>query len=306
MHCEQDSGVFQKTTHLQTSDGLPLFVRRTRPMGYPPGRTLLVIHGAGEHSQRHERWSRRVALDGWEVVALDHRGYGLSGGPHAHIDNFDQYLDDLDRLWPAMELNPARTILFGHSLGGLIAARYAQTRPGQLAGLILSSPLLAMQLRVPAWKRTLGRVCSLIAPRTRFKSTIKSEQLTRDPVAQSTRDADPLRRHFVTASWYFQVLDALVQVWEESTKLTLPTLLLQGDQDEVVSPEAALRWWLTVPSPDKTMRLMAGHLHELMSEPDWETTAGIVSDWLDARCPELHTIPFERPLGVSFTLRRSA
>ena len=285
MHSECSSTIVQKTMHLTTCDGLPLFVRQTCAAGAIPARTLVVIHGAGEHSQRYEHWARLLAQHNWRVVSIDQRGYGLSGGLPGHVDRFDQYLNDIDRVRDALSLPPEQTIMFGHSLGGLISVRYAQTRPSSMKALVLSCPLLALQLNVPVWKRTLGRLCSVLAPKTRFQSSIRTDQLTSDPVARRTRENDPLRCRFVTASWYFQALDAMVAAWDEAPHLALPTLLLQGDQDEVVNPEAATRWWLKLGSTDKTLRVLGGHLHELLSEPDWTRTAAVILEWMEARLP---------------------
>ncbi len=287
MYCEHAATLLQKTVHLTTRDGLPLLVRLTHCAGPAPRRTLVIVHGAGEHSQRYEHWARLLAQHNWRVVSLDHRGCGLSGGLPGHVDRFEQYLSDLDQVWHALALEPQETILFGHSLGGLISVRYAQTRPNSVRGLVLSGPLLALQLKVPVWKRTLARLCSVLAPRTRFQTTIRTDQLTRDPAAQEVRENDPLRCRSVTANWYFQVLDAMVAAWDEVDRLTLPVLLLQGDRDEVVNPEAATKWWLTLPAPDKTLRLLSGHLHELLSEPDWSQTAAGILAWLEARFPEV-------------------
>lgn len=286
MHCERSATVVQKTVHLTTSDGLPLFVRQTSSAGMCPRRTLVVVHGAGEHSQRYDHWARMLVQHSWRVVSLDHRGYGLSGGLPGHIDRFEQYLSDLDQVWHAFSLVPDETIVFGHSLGGLISARYAQTRPQSMCGLVLSCPLLALQIKVSTWKRTLGRICSLLAPRTRFQTTIRADQLTSDPAARQVREHDPLRCRSVTANWYFQVLDAMVAAWEDAGRLTVPTLLLQGDLDEVVNPEAATKWWVTLPATDKTLRMLTGHLHELLSEPDWALTAAGIVAWMEARLPE--------------------
>lgn len=285
MHCERSATILQKSFHLNTFDGLPLLVRQTAPAGSVPRRTLVIVHGAGEHSQRYEHWARLLAQHHWRVISLDHRGYGLSGGLPGHVDRFDQYLADLDQVYETLQL-PPETVFFGHSLGGLIATRYAQTRPEALAGLVLSCPLLGLQLRIPAWKRTLGRICTLFAPRTRFQTTIRSEQLTSDPTARRTREADPLRCRSVTANWYFQMLDAIVEAWSDLEKVTLPVLLLQGDRDEVVNPDEATRWWVGVPSTDKTLRILAGHLHELLNEPDWNHTARGILNWMEQRVPE--------------------
>ncbi len=300
MYCEHAATLLQKNVHLTTSDGLPLLVRQTRCAGPAPRRTLVIVHGAGEHSQRYEHWARLLAQHNWRVVSLDHRGCGLSGGLPGHVDRFDQYLSDLDQVWHALALDPQETVIFGHSLGGLISVRYAQTRPNSLRGLVLSGPLLALQVKVSVWKRTLARLCSVVAPRTRFRSTIRTDQLTRDPAAQEVREHDPLRCRSVTANWYFQVLDAMVAAWDEASRLTAPVLLLQGDMDEVVNPQAATKWWLTLPAKDKTLRLFSGHLHELLSEPDWSQTAAGILTWLETRFPEVEragsSTGWDRPL----------
>ena len=288
MYSEHSATLLQKNVHLTTSDGLPLLVRQTSCAGATPLRTLVVVHGAGEHSQRYDHWARLLAQHQWRVVSLDHRGCGLSGGLPGHVDRFDQYLSDLDQVWHELALDPERTIMFGHSLGGLISVRYAQTRPHAMRGLVLSGPLLALQVKVPVWKRTLARLCSILAPRTRFQTTIRTDQLTRDPAARKVRENDPLRCRSVTANWYFQVLDAMVAAWDDASRLTLPILLLQGDSDEIVNPEAATRWWLALPARDKTLRLLSGHLHELLSEPDWSHTAAGILAWLDVRFPEVN------------------
>ena len=113
----------------------------------------------------------------------------------------------------------------------------------------------------------------------------------------------------MTANWYFQVLDAMVAAWDEVDRCTLPVLLLQGDRDAVVNPDAATRWWLTLPAPDKTLRLLSGHLHELLSEPDWSHTAAGILAWLEARFPEVdrtgHSTWWDRPtLSVAGQRRR--
>lgn len=289
MLCERSSTLIQKSFQIQTLDGLHLLVRQACPPGPVPRRTLLIVHGAGEHSFRYDHWVRMLVQNHWRVVSLDHRGYGLSEGLPGHVDRFDQYLSDLDQVWESLKL-PRETVIFGHSLGGLISTRYVQTRPGLAAGLVLSCPLLGLQLRVPAWKRTLGRICTLFAPRTRFRTTIRSEQLTRNPMARRSREQDPLRCQSVTANWYFQMLDAIVEAWAEASKVELPLLILQGDRDEVVNPEAATKWWLTLPSTDKTLRVLEGHLHELLNEPDWDLTAQNILNWMDQRFHEPHVI----------------
>lgn len=260
-----------------------LFVRQYLPPGTGDGRTLMIVHGAGEHSGRYEHFIQHITEGGWTVIAGDLRGHGRSNGVPTHLDDFDHYIDDLADVWSFFDLNAERTMLFGHSLGGLIAARFAERRPDWLAGLVLSSPLLAFGRRVPVLKRTLGRMCLWFAPRTRFKSTVSAQQLTRNEQALELRARDPLTNRTVTAGWYFRVLEALCNVWDEAPRLTAPVLLLQGDADEIVNPQAPLDWLPHLASRDRTLRMFPGHLHCLLTEPSWEATTADILRWMNRR-----------------------
>jgi lysophospholipase len=134
---------------LQSSDGdVELFVRRFEPVRRGNGRTLVIVHGAGEHAGRYGHFIRHVADAGWGVIAGDLRGHGRSGGVPTHLDHFDQYLADLDLIWDHYRLQAESTAVFGHSMGGLIGVRFCQTRPGRTSALVLSAPLLGLKVRV--------------------------------------------------------------------------------------------------------------------------------------------------------------
>ena len=280
-----DNLVVRTRTTLSARDGTPLFVRRYEPASRASNRLLLIVHGTGEHGKRYDHFSQLAARRGWTVVAGDLRGHGRSGGTPTHLLRFEQYLDDFDTLIGSLAVAPDRLAVLAHSMGGLAAIRYAQTRPGQIGALVPLSPLLAMRVHVAPWKIALGRLCMLIAPSTRFRSPIKSDQVTRCREARRQRERDPLRHKTVTASWYFRVLDAMYEAWTDAPRLTVPMLLIQGEADEVVCPVAPLRWWPLVGSGDKSLMTLKDHLHELLTEPDWRHTADAVLNWLDGRVP---------------------
>lgn len=271
---------------LETSaigDSARIFVRRYAPLDAESGPVLVIVHGAGEHSGRYEHFIAKALDRNWTVIAGDLRGHGQSQGVPTHLDAFEDYLSDLDAIWRHFGLENAATSLFGHSMGGLVAARYAQTRPTNVQNLVLSSPLLSFGVRIPRLKATFGRVCLLLAPRTRFRTLIPPEQITRNEQALLIREQDPLSNRTVTAGWYFRVLDAMLDVWAEAPRLESPLLIVQGDCDRVVDAEAPLRWAPLAGARDKSLWLIPGHLHELLNEPGWEATAARILDWLGAR-----------------------
>jgi lysophospholipase len=267
------------------TDAAQRFVRRYGPADGPANRSLLIVHGAGEHGGRYSHVVEEMVARGWNVIAGDLLGHGRSGGTATHLDDFEQYLADVDAIYCHFGLQPERTALFGHSMGGLVAARFAQTRPRRVAAVVLSSPLLAFGVRIPVTRWILGRMCLAVAPRTRFQTRIDLADITRSAAALQRRIEDPLTNRTVTAGWYFRVSRALRQVAEDAGKLSVPLLLMQGAADRIVRPDAAIRWFETVGASDKSLWLFRDHLHELLNEPDWSQTLVRMLDWLEWRIP---------------------
>jgi alpha-beta hydrolase superfamily lysophospholipase len=269
---------------LSTSDGkADLFVRRFDPTRGENGRTLVVIHGAGEYSGRYTHFIQRIVRAGWRVIAADLRGHGRSGGIPTHLDSFDQYLDDLDLIWSHLGLSPDSTATFAHSMGGLVAVRYLQTRPERMRALVLSAPLLALRVRVRLFKRAIGKVCHLVAPATRFQTVVRTSDITRSAIARAGRARDPLMRRSVTAGWYYNVRRALLEALRDAERVELPLLLLQGDEDQIVDPHWPAEWITRISSRDCTLRMLPGHYHELIHEPGWDRITDEMLDWLDQR-----------------------
>ncbi len=296
MHCRE--------VYIPALDGTQLFVRRWEGDATSE-RTLLIVHGAGEHGGRYEHFAARFVERDWNVVAADGRGHGRSHGVPTHINSFSQYLDDLVEVLRRCGEPSERTAIYAHSLGGLIVARMLQTANHPLvAAVVLSSPLLALHVRVPAVKRAIGRICSWFSPETRFRSNIRGDQLTRSEWAQKRREEDPHGRRSVTAGWYFQVLDAAYEAWTDAERLAIPTLLQQGDADEVVDPAAPMPWWGRIGARDKLLRVLPDHLHELAAEPTWESTAEFVLNWLEDRVPARGDVRKSGARGQRWAVRR--
>lgn len=274
--------------NVDAADSTGLFVRQFAPIEREQRRrTLLIVHGTSEHGGRYRHVAQEAVRCGWEVIAPDLRGHGKSRGIPVHVDDFESYLQDLDTLFQYFELNPDRTAVMGHSFGGLIAARYAETRPTRLAALVLLSPLLGLRVRVSPVSYFLGKCMTYVAPKTRFRSAVPVEHTTRNEQVLGLRTKDQYIHRSVTAAWFFQMKSALKKVWEESSELIVPLLALQAGTDLIVEPSAAAPWVARTGSTDRTFKLLEGHYHELLNEPDWPETLDHVLSWLELRLPRV-------------------
>ena len=102
----------------------PLHIREWSSAGEPWAR-VLIVHGIGEHSGRYERTGRLLAEAGLDVDAFDLRGHGLSGGRRVYVREWDDFLDDVEVRLAALRRPGLPLVLFGHSMGALIALNYA-------------------------------------------------------------------------------------------------------------------------------------------------------------------------------------
>ena len=97
----------------------------------------------GEHKGRYKDFLEKIHGANISIVALDIRGHGESGGERGYIDDFNDFVADLgDVIFYVKNKYPHLKIaLMGHSLGGLIATRYAEMKD-DVDFPILSNPLV--------------------------------------------------------------------------------------------------------------------------------------------------------------------
>ena len=128
-----------------TRDGETLFARQ-----FPAESdvTILLLHGVTSDSAAFNLSAPRLReASGAEVIALDLRGHGQSGGTAGDVDYIGQYEDDVADVIAALRADEpnGRFILAGHSMGGGIALQYAQlTDAPPVDGYLLFAPHLGV------------------------------------------------------------------------------------------------------------------------------------------------------------------
>ncbi|MEM9562980.1 MAG: lysophospholipase [Actinomycetota bacterium] len=240
-----------------------------------PAAAILLVHGIGEHSGRYQHVGRFFADRVFDVAAFDNRGFGRSGGARGHVERFRFFLDDIEERLAERRLLGVPVVLFGHSLGGLMAADYLVGDRPQPDLAVLSSPALAAD--VPRWQRMAAPVLGRVRPTMFFPSEIEGGGLSRDPEVQRAYAEDPLLVAGATARLGLSVFRAMERVNERMTRLRVPTYVLHGGDDPVVPPSAS------EPLADLdgvTRRLWPGLLHECLNEPEQDEVMGEIEAWL--------------------------
>lgn len=250
-----------------------------------PRAAMILAHGLGEHSGRYGHVAETLNAKGISAFALDHRGHGQSGGKRGHVMNFSEFLDDLDLFRKQVEGRIAKLPLFllGHSMGGLIAARYAETRGAGLAGLILSSAGLRVDIDAPAIKLAAGRFFSKYVPGLTMSNGLDPNYLSHDRKVVADYLADPLVHDRVSARWFTEFTGAMEAVQAEAAKITMPTLVMQSGEDRLVAPRGAPEFFARLTVKDKTLQVWEGFYHEMFNEVEKEKPLSLMQNWIEER-----------------------
>ena len=250
-----------------------------------PRAHLLLVHGIAEHAGRYEHVGTQLARAGITTHAYDQRGFGASGGHRAYVDRWSQYHDDVeDRLTDVRTAaGGLPVVLYGHSMGGLIALGYVLADPPRPLPdlLVLSAP--AIDAAVPGWKRTLASILGGTVPRFAIANTFPKGGLSSDPAVEAAYLADPLAVHRTTTRLgvsLFREQDRVKSALTGGAPLPVTTYVLHGADDPIV-PEWASR--SLEGRANVTRRVYEGLHHETHNEPTGPTVIDDTIGWITAQ-----------------------
>jgi alpha-beta hydrolase superfamily lysophospholipase len=245
---------------------------------------VLLVHGLGEHAGRYDHVARKLNEWGFDVRGYDHFGHGESGGERGALSSDNRLLDDLGEM---VEAARARTpdglplIVLGHSMGGLVAAKYAAAHPGTIDALVLSSPALGTRIR--GWRRALLRTLPKIAPDLRVGNGLDTRWLSHDPEVERAYRADPLVHDRISARLARFIAEGGSEVVAQAPRWKVPTLLIYAGEDRLVDPAGSRAFAAAAPADVVTSRCFDGLYHEIFNERDSQPVFDCLKRWIDDR-----------------------
>lgn len=279
------------SSQLTTADGLRLH-RSDWPIAGEARGTVLVVHGLGEHVGRYDALALRLNGAGWHVTGFDQRGHGQSDGARGAIARKDALLQDLARVIDALRMereNDGPLILLGHSMGGLIAARFvaeglqanAAAWYRAIDGLVLSSP--ALDTGMSAAQRALLGLLGPLTPGLAVSNGLKPAWISRDPTVVAAYIADPLVHDRITPRLARFIVDGGAQTVSLAPRWALPTLLLWAGSDRCVAPAGSRAFADAAPPGVVQSQCFESLFHEIFNEPEQDKVFAVLETWLARR-----------------------
>jgi pimeloyl-ACP methyl ester carboxylesterase len=212
---------------LTTPDGTRIAYRDHHPAGTPtPTTGFLLLHGLAGHQGEWDTLAAQLSADGHRVVTYDARGHGASTRTPVTTTR-EAHVQDAVALIQELDLAPVT--LLGQSLGGHTAMLLAASHPRLVKSLILieagpAGPAPELPAQIATW---------LDSWPTPFKSLEEAESFlgheawTRALEQRADGWHSTMDRDTIIAS----VAElATTSYWDEWSRITCPTLLIQGEQ----------------------------------------------------------------------------
>jgi alpha-beta hydrolase superfamily lysophospholipase len=245
---------------------------------------VLILHGLGEHIGRYEHVAAQLNGWGWPVFGYDQRGHGRSEGARGALANDDDLLHDLAAVIDAVRAaQPGPLVLLGHSMGGLVAARFVAGAAGAawvrpVDALVLSSPALDPGMSIP--QKLLLASLGRLAPNLALGNGLKPKWISRDAQVVRNYVADPLVHDRVTPRLARFIVDGGEAVAQRAADWSLPTLLLYAGSDRCVSPAGSAGFAAAAPQARVAAHEFRALYHEIFNEPEQEQVFAVLGAWL--------------------------
>jgi len=224
-----------------------------------------VMHGlGGKKDQEHIKTFADAFLEsGYSIIKFDTTNtFGESDGNYkdATTTNYYEDLEDVINWAKTQEWYQEPFCLVGHSLGGISTALYAQKHPKKV--------------------KALAPISTVVSGKLSLESTPKEKQKEWNKTGWRTTESTTTPRLIKRLKWHqFRDDELKYDLLEKVDKLTMPVLLIVGDQDESTPPEHQEILFKNLPNP-KEIHIIKKAPHTFKDPNHLEEIKTIFKNWI--------------------------
>ena len=224
---------------------------------------VLLLHGIGGArsiwSDEASGTTRALAVAGFRAIAVDFPGYGDSAGA-PDMDSMVQALLDV-----IGHVAAERTVLLGHSMGGMVAQELVARAPQRVQGLVLACTSASFGRADGAWQaefiaQRLAPLDAGLGMRGMAEQLVPGMVSPAAPAAALEIALEVMAR--VPEASYRVALRAIASFDRRAAlaRIGVPTLLLAAEHDRTAAPEVMQRMAARIPHSDYLCLSNAGHI----------------------------------------------
>ncbi|MDO4626679.1 MAG: alpha/beta hydrolase [Pasteurellaceae bacterium] len=247
---------------------------------------IIFANGRAENLTKWSELAYNFFQKGYDVLVFDHRGQGhsqrlLADQQKGYIDEFRFYTDDMATLIKHINAQNdyQQQYLLAHSMGSLISAYYLANYDHHINKTVFCAPFFGVPLSHPIRDQLLINLMMLTGQGQRYifgKGRYQKVDLHHNRLSHSTarmawfnrinRTYPELCLGGPTFRWLHLSLNAIAKLPRILTRIDIPVLLLQAEQEQVVNNKKLP--FLTAVLSQGELRKIANSKHEMLFERD--------------------------------------
>jgi pimeloyl-ACP methyl ester carboxylesterase len=227
---------------------------------------LVLLHGFTGHARSWDAFAEAMS-DRYRVLALDQRGHGETAWAPADRYGIDDMAEDLTAFVAALDLE--HFTLLGLSMGGMVAMHYAGQRPPELAALVIVD--IGPEIEAAGSGRIQEglKVSDTFADRDEAFAAARAANV-RPPQAHHRHRVDHSLMRTENGAWTYRY-DRVLRLpsalrlrdreagWRACANINVPTLLIRGDDSDILSAGVAQRMIETIADARLSLVEDSGH-----------------------------------------------
>jgi pimeloyl-ACP methyl ester carboxylesterase len=249
---------------------LPGLTVHVRDEGRRDGPVIVLIHGSNSSLHTWEPWVKRLGGQ-YRIVSLDLPGHGLTGTHPGGDYDYPIFVDVVDKV--LVKLGIDRATIGGNSMGGGVTWMYALAHPEKVEAMILvdaagaprwqarKAPIGFRIARMPV----LRDIAKIITPRSMVESSFQTSVSVKSVATPAAIDRywELLRypgNRAATIKRFSYTHNNHPAIREKLGALKIPTLILWGEEDNLIPVKSAEWFAETIPGSKLIIYPKVGHI----------------------------------------------
>ena len=232
-----------------------------------PKAVVAIVHNVYEHHSRNAWLIQKLRNSGFHVVAGDLPGHGVESQGKIHNEQVDTYTKYVEKLIEVGLGDNLPFFIIGHGMGATFVMRLLQRKKIECAGVVFSSPWLALRHQPPKFSNVLTKLSSSM----KLDHEIDVEMLTRNSELYEEIQSDENYGTESTVSWYkeLQAFMKLV-VQHEGNMHDTPVLMHIAEEDKITDTSTVKKWLIRQDLSELQYKQWKHLYHDIYQEPERE------------------------------------
>lgn len=266
--------------YLKIDEEIQLFYRIN--LAKKPKANIIITHGFAEHLGRYNYVTKKLNEANFNVLRYDVRGHGKSKGKKGYVDNYNNFINDLDKMVDKINKEAYGLPLFmlGHSMGGLITTLYGLRHPKKVKGQILSGAANGELKQAEGLRSNFLNFAASVLPNLYIKNPVEEKICSVDSVVSRYKN-DPLVLKKASVNLFNEFLNkASKEVLNNLSKYKLPVLILHGEDDDIVDKSISENFYENISSENKELIIYKDLYHEILNEKNRDEILEKIIKWV--------------------------